>query len=53
MENGININLTPIQILLSLAFQLWLIIFPIILIRKLNYLTNLLQDQYYSDKESS
>lgn len=45
MENTISITVTPIQALLGLAFQIWIIIFPIILIRKLNYLTALVASQ--------
>ncbi len=45
MENTINISLSPLQVLLSVAFQLWIIIFPILILRKLNYLTQLLQGQ--------
>jgi hypothetical protein len=45
MENSINITVTPFQALLGLAFQMWIIVFPIILIRKLNYLTTLVASQ--------
>lgn len=45
MENAINISVTPIQVLLGLIFQIWIIVFPIILIRKLNYLTALITSQ--------
>lgn len=44
MENSINLSVTPLQALLALAFQVWMIVFPIILIRKINYLTDLLQE---------
>jgi len=44
MENSINLSVTPFQAILALAFQVWMIVFPIILIRKINYLTDLLQD---------
>lgn len=53
MDNAINVSFSPLQVILSLAFQIWIVVFPIILIRKLNYLTTLLQDQFYPDKESS
>lgn len=53
MENAITVNLTPLQILLSLAFQIWIVVFPIILIRKINYLTDLIQDQMPSNRESA
>lgn len=45
MENAINISVTPIQALLGLIFQIWIIVFPIILIRKVNYLTALVTSQ--------
>ncbi len=44
MENSINLSVTPFQAILALAFQVWIIVFPIILIRKINYLTDLLQE---------
>ncbi len=50
MENSISVNLSPLQMLLSLAFEAWIIIFPIIIIKKLNYLTQLLQSQYEEDE---
>jgi hypothetical protein len=52
MEN-INISLTPIQVALSLAFQIWIVVFPILIIRKLNYLTQLMQAQFDPEKEES
>ena len=45
MENSINFSVTPIQLLLSLAFQIWIIIFPIVIIKKLNYLTALIEEK--------
>lgn len=53
MENSLTVNLSPLQVLLSLAFQLWLIIFPILILRKLNYLADLLQEHLGLNKESS
>ena len=54
MENAITVNITPLQAILNLAFLTWIfIIFPIIIIRKLNYLTALIQDQLGSERESS
>ncbi len=43
MENAINLSVSPIQVFFALAFQIWIIVFPIIIIRKLNYLTQLLE----------
>lgn len=53
MENSINVSLSPLQIILSLAFQVWIVVFPIIIIRKLNYLTDLMQSQFDPDKEDN
>ena len=47
-----TVSLTPIQQLLTMAFQIWMIIFPIILIRKINYLTTLLEEQFTSDENN-
>ncbi len=51
MENAINISVTPIQALIGLLFQIWIIVFPIILIRKLNYLTALVASQSNYDEQ--
>ena len=51
MENSISISITPVQALLGLAFQLWIIVFPIILIRKLNYLTALIASEKYQQEQ--
>ena len=50
MENTINVNLTPLQVILSIAFQIWIVVFPIIIIRKLNYLTDIMQSKNYSNE---
>ena len=53
MENAINVSFTPLQVLLSLAFQIWFIVFPILIIRKLNYLIALFEDQDDSKKDQT
>jgi len=53
MENTINLSVTPFQALLALAFQVWMIIFPILLIRKINYLTDLLHEHLDEHKPES
>ena len=52
MENLINISVTPFQVILALAFQMWMIVFPILLIRKINYLTDLLHEHLDEHKPS-
>ena len=52
MENSISINVSPLQALIALAFQIWIVVFPIILIRKLNYLTSLIASQKYYEDEA-
>jgi len=44
MENAINFKVTPIQLLLTMAFQIWIVLFPIFILKKLNNLTNLLHE---------
>jgi len=53
MSETINIPITNFQIFLALAFNLWMFIFPIIIIRKLNYLINVLQENLSPDEEES
>ena len=43
-QQTLTLSASPIQLLLALALQIWMIVFPIILIRKINYLTDLLHD---------
>ena len=45
MQDAVSLNISPLQAILALVFQAWLIIFPIIIIRKLNRLTSLLEDR--------
>ena len=52
MENSININITPIQMLISVLLQVWLIVFPIIIIKKLNYLVELLEGRNEANDET-
>ena len=50
MEN--ILNLTPIQSILVVVLNAWIfVIFPIIVIRKLNYLTNLVEAQFEPDTQ--
>ncbi len=51
MENSFNISVTSAQIFLALLFQMWLIVFPVIIIVKLNRLTRLLQERFGADEE--
>jgi hypothetical protein len=52
MENGVTISVSPLQALFALAFQIWIIVFPIILIRKLNYLTDLVASLRSEEEEA-
>ena len=51
MESAINFSVTPLQALLALAFQAWIIVFPIILIRKVNRLEALIEAHFSSPDE--
>lgn len=52
MEDNITFTFSRLQVLLSLAFQIWIIVFPIMLIRKMNYLITLIEGQGYSNPET-
>lgn len=49
----VSMSFTPFQAFLAIVFQMWIIIAPIVIIRKLNYLTNLLEQQFSADEEPS
>ena len=52
MEN--ILNLTPGQSLIILALNAWIfVIFPVLVIRKLNYLTALLESQLVQDDQET
>jgi len=54
MENFLQMS--PLQFAIALAINIWMfVIFPVIVIRKLNYMTQILEAQYYSqeDQENS
>ena len=53
MENAINFSVTPLQVLLALAFQVWIVVFPIVIIRKLNAITDILLEHFQDNKESA
>ena len=53
MDNAISINFSPLQVILSLAFQIWIVVFPILIIRKLNYITDILQANFETNKDDT
>ena len=53
MENALTISVTPLQMILSLAFQAWIIIFPLLILKKLNYIAELLQAQFEDEDRES
>jgi len=45
-------SLTPMQSLLVLAFNAWIfVVFPVLVLRKLNYLTTLLEAQFEQNEQ--
>jgi len=52
MEN-IMIQFTPLQAFVALAFDVWVIVVPLLILRKLNYLTELLQSYLDTDGDAS
>ena len=53
MDNTLNISVTSTQVVLALIFQMWIIIFPIIIIIKVNRLTRLLEERFGTDEEDT
>jgi hypothetical protein len=51
MENAMNISVSSTQVILALVFQMWLVVFPVIIIIKLNRLTRLLEDRFGGEEE--
>ncbi len=51
MENTLNISVTSTQVILALIFQMWLVVFPVIIIIKLNRLTRVLEQRFGTDEE--
>ncbi|MFH1360530.1 MAG: hypothetical protein ABIJ41_05780 [Candidatus Omnitrophota bacterium] len=52
MEN-LSVSVTPFQMIIAFLLQVWMfILFPIIIIRKLNYLTELLRSQFDPESEA-
>ena len=49
----LSVSFTPVQAFLAVAFQMWIIVAPILIIRKLNHLTSLLEQQFQTEEESS
>lgn len=44
MQESLNFSVTPFQAMLALAFQVWIVVFPILIMRKIDRLANLLED---------
>lgn len=49
MENALNVSVSPFQLFLAAAFQLWIIFFPIFILRKLNRIEKALNDLIVED----
>ena len=49
MESALSVNVTPFQLLIAMAFQLWLLIFPIMILRKIDRLERTLNDLIVED----
>ncbi len=49
----INFSVSPIQMAVAFLFQMWLVVFSVILILKVNRLTKLLEERFGHDEEES
>jgi hypothetical protein len=47
MDNVLNLTPTPMQLMFAALLQIWLyVIFPVLILRKLNYMRDLLEGLY-------
>jgi hypothetical protein len=53
MENTISVSVNSFQVLLAFAFQIWIIVFPILILRKLNSISDLLAQVLYPQDDES
>jgi hypothetical protein len=51
MDSPISLSVTPVQAMIALAFQAWLIAFPVILIRKISRLEALMEAHFSSSED--
>ena len=51
MDNTLNISVTSTQVILAVIFQMWLVVFPVIIMVRLNRLTRLLEDRFGADAD--
>jgi hypothetical protein len=53
MQDAFTLSVTPLQALLALAFQAWIIIFPILIMRKVDRLTDLIESRLPDTSEEN
>ena len=53
MENAVSMNITPIQLMIAMAFQIWLVAFPVLIFRRLNSLEKKLDELIVEEVEES
>lgn len=51
--SALNISVSPLKMAVAFLLQMWLIIFPVILLLKVNRLTKLMEDRFGHDEEES
>lgn len=51
MENAVSLSVSPFQVLLAVGFQVWLLVFPILILRKLDRLTRLFEEKFGEQEE--
>jgi hypothetical protein len=51
MENAVSLSVSPFQVLLAVGFQVWLLVFPILILRKIDRLTALIEEKFAGPEE--
>ncbi len=52
-SNMLNVSVSSGQLAVAFIFQMWLIIFPVILLIKVNRLTRLMEERFGHDEEET
>ena len=48
------LNLSPIQLMFALFLQIWIfVVFPVLVLKKLNYMTDLLEGLYIENEQDN
>lgn len=53
MDSAVSMNISPIQLMLAMAFQIWLIAFPVIILKRLSKIEKKLDELIVEEIDDS